>query len=186
MWFCRMPRRRAGPRSGQRGASRLALGSNDHLGEVSVWQGVCPAGRRREGREGSCIGQEEPAHAIVKAGGRPAGSMRPRPRPAARAPFRRPDRLQPAAQEDRGEVGGVAGAADPGAGWCAVPAGGRFGGAPAADGRRVRGRPGGRRSAQVAGRSSSFGGSTTSARRAPRSGPTDGQVAMTPDPDLGP
>ena len=58
---------------------------NDHWGEVSVWQGVCPAGRRLEGREQFCIGQEKPARVITEVAGSPAvGAAAAAPAPGGR------------------------------------------------------------------------------------------------------
>ena len=65
-----------------------------------------------EGREQSCIGYMELAGVIIEVAGSPAGGAAAAV-PAAGLRLRRPDSSHPAAQEDRGEVGGVAEAAGP-------------------------------------------------------------------------
>ena len=72
-----------------------------------MWQGVCPAGRRLEGREQLCIGQAKPARVIIEVAGSPAVGAAAAAT-AAGVPFRHPARSRPAAEEGRGEEGGVA------------------------------------------------------------------------------
>ncbi len=137
-----------------------------------MWLGGCPAGTRLQGRKRSCIGEEEPAPAIVN-GGRWASKAAATA--CARGPGRR-SAVRTGHTRLRRKI------AARWAAWRRLPAeelagvpfpptdgsGARRRGrsttlAPAADGRRVTGRPAGRRSAQAAGRSSSPGGSTASA-----------------------